>query len=170
MLSPRKKIRLASLAASRSALRVRGTGRRRARATTRDLGLLAAIYALLFYAAPGSAAWLQWAALVVAFVVSILIVSGGVTRRRVFASMGGWLCERLGLDAPSMACARRSQTATSRARSACEVFARAALALAADLTRRLTSLRLTTLGAITTTTQPRLATTLVAGFAAHSAA
>lgn len=136
----------------------------------RDLGLVVMAGVLLFCAVPGAAAWLQWIALVMTSAVLILIVAGGVTRRRFIARSGDWLCARLGLDAPSMARARRSETAISRALYAREVFARAALMLAVNLTRRLTAQRLRTLGAIAATVQPRFAASLVAGFAVPSAA
>jgi hypothetical protein len=113
---------------------------------------------------------LQLVAVIGGIALLAILVMPGVTRRRFVASIGSWLCVWLGLDASSMACARRSQTASSRAQSACEALARVALVLAVDVTQRLTALRLSVLGAISPTTQPRLATSLVRGFAVYCAA
>lgn len=169
MLSMRNEIRSAALASSRAALRARGTWRRRLLATARDVSAIAAILTGVICARilPGA---FQALALVGAIAMIAVLVAPGVTRRRLVAGVGGWLCARLGLDAASMARARRSQTASSRAQSACEAFARVALALAVDATQRLCAMRLSTVGAISTTTQPRIATSLVLVFAVHCAA
>lgn len=169
MLSTRNEIRNAALASSRAALRARGTWRRRLLATARDVSAIAAIWTGVICARvlPGA---FQALALVGAIAMITVLVAPGVTRRRVVASVGGWLCAKLGLDASSMARARRSQTASSRAQGACEVFSRIAFSLAVDVTQRVSAIRLSTVGAISTTTQPRVATTLVVGFAVPCAA
>jgi hypothetical protein len=71
-----------------------------------------------------------------------------------------------GFDCPSMARARRSQSAESRARAALETSAVADLARALDRARRVAARLLDALGAVAATSQPRLATALVARSAA----
>lgn len=93
-----------------------------------------------------------------------------VNRRKVIACAARSIRRCMSLDLPPMARLRRSCTAP-----VLSVIARAALAtirfdLALDVARRLTARLLNLLGAVTTSAHPRLATTMVAGFAAHSAA
>lgn len=169
MLASRNEIRMAALAASAAAIRARGVWQRRLRSTVREVGTigvacLATIICTKFL--PHAADPLG----VFALALSAFFVVPPVTRLRAHAAMGQRLCVLLGLDTPSMARARRSQTATVRARKAYEACAVFRVALSADLMRRLTALRLAALGAVTATSQPRLAASLVAGLAAHSAA
>jgi hypothetical protein len=170
MLASRNEIRMAALAASGEAIRARGAWQRRLRSTARDVGAI--VVACL--APVVCASYLPHAAtdLVGGFALTLLffLLVPPVDRLRTIAVVGHWLCTRLGLDAPSMARARRSQTATSRARSAHEAHAVFRVVLSAVLMWHLTALRLAALGAVAATSQPRLAASLVAGFAALSAA
>ena len=93
-----------------------------------------------------------------------------VTRRRVIACAARSIRWCMSLDLPPMASLRRSCTALARAMVARAVLAAIRFELALELSRRLAVRLLTLLGAITVSAHPRLATSLVAGIAASSAA
>ena len=165
-MSPlRNRIRSCSLVASLAAITARRKPWRRASATARDVGTLTLLLAAFVYSSflPG-VVQLAFAAAIAPGVLILLMP--GATRRRLVARAGTWLCQRLGLDGRSMSRARRSEGEAARAVAALAASARAALMIASDLARRLVARMLAALGAVATTTQPRFAASLTAGFAA----
>lgn len=103
-------------------------------------------------------------------VTLIIAMMSPVLHRRVVACAARSLRHFFGLALAPMARVRRSQSAAGRTLAALDARAAVRYSISVNLASRVAAHLLARLGAITVTAQPRFTASLVAGFAAHSAA
>ena len=165
MSSIYNRLRFSSLASTVSARTARDTRAQRDGEALR-LVVATAMAGLLVVGSIHLSALAQLLAFCLAVALLTAAVPPPIIWLRRWSKVAGRLCQWLGMDDTPMARIRRSGFAEGRAKAARQRAAAQRLHLAFDLERRMAARLLALVGAITLSSQPRLATAMVAGAAA----